>query len=169
MTELRASAASSLLPQLTNDDGATAIGSELVDERVKNKRVALYFAAGWCPMCTSFEPALLKFREEAAKSGKPIELIYVSSDRSEESQSSRAASLGMLSIPREETADVKRKYKIWAGSERGELGSDRRSGVPALVVLDNAGKEMSFVAAESQGAKSLETWPMDDEQGIWLA
>ena len=31
-------------------------------EALAGKRVALYFAAGWCPMCTSFEPALEKYR-----------------------------------------------------------------------------------------------------------
>ena len=29
----------------------------------KGKRVGLYFAAGWCPMCMSFEPSLAQFVE----------------------------------------------------------------------------------------------------------
>ena len=37
-----------------------------VGARLAGKRVGFYFSAGWCPMCTSFEPTLLAFREEAA-------------------------------------------------------------------------------------------------------
>lgn len=50
-------------------------------------------------MCTSFEPALLQFREAAAESGKPIELIYVSSDRKESDLTKRSGQLQMISVP----------------------------------------------------------------------
>jgi hypothetical protein len=101
----------------------------------------------------------------------PIELVYVSSDRTEVDQTKRAASMDMvLSVPFEQTpADFIRKNKIWAGSEAIKFGFGRQSaiGVPALVVLDNNAEEVAFVAAESQGAKALNAWPIDDQSGIW--
>jgi hypothetical protein len=118
-------------------------------------------------MCTSFEPSLLAFRQAATDSGKPIEIIYVSSDRSAADQTKRAGAMGMMSVPFDQVQETKQKFKVWAGSECKKLGTVRRSGVPALVVLDKMGDEMAFVAAESQGVKSLQTWPLDDKNGIW--
>lgn len=166
----RYSAATASLPPLM-DEGGTVIEPDTISNRLSNKRVAFYFAAGWCPMCTSFEPSLLKFREEAVKSDKPVEIIYVPSDRSASDQVKRAAAMGMLSVPFGKDADdLKMKHKVWSGSEAVKLGFGRRSGVPALVVLDGEnGEELAFIAAESQGVRSLSSWPLDDERGIWMA
>ena len=55
-----------------------------------------------------------------------------------------------------------------SGAESMKLGLGRRSGVPALVVLDAMeGKELAFLAAEAEGIKALSSWPLDDENGIW--
>ena len=61
----------------------------------KGKRVGLYFAAGWCPMCTSFEPSLVQFVEATRSpesNAPPVQLIYVSSDMDEAAAEARAAS-----------------------------------------------------------------------------
>jgi len=147
-----------------------SLSPEKLQAKLQDKRVALYFSAGWCPMCTSFEPALQEFRQAAAESDKPMEFIYVSSDRSESDALKRAAQMNMMSIQFDQTADYKKKFKIWAGSEALKFGFlGRRSGVPALVVLDNKkGDELAFLAAESQGVNALGNWPLDDEtNGIW--
>ena len=75
----------------------------------------------------------------------------------------------MMSVPLGEEADViKRRFGIWAGIECSRLGGGRRSGVPALVVLDNTdGDELAFLPAESQGAGALDSWPLDDPRGVW--
>ena len=77
--------------------------------------------------------------------------------------------MNMMSVSFGEEADsVKKQYKIWSGAESMKLGFERRSGVPALVVLDGKnGQEMAFVAAEAEGVKALNAWPLDDEDGIW--
>ena len=65
----------------------------------KGKRVGLYFAAGWCPMCTSFEPSLLAFRDSTASvesAAAPVALVLVSSDGNAEAARTRAKALGML-------------------------------------------------------------------------
>jgi nucleoredoxin len=162
-------AATSALPPIVNADGSE-LSSDAISEKLANKRVALYFAAGWCPMCTSFEPALLKFREAAAEAGTPVEMIYVPSDRSESDQTKRASAMNMLTVPFDKADNLKLKYKIWSGAESSMLGVGRRSGVPALVVLDGEkGEEMTFIAAESQGVRALGSWPLDDKRGVWDA
>ena len=133
----------------------------------KGKRVGLYFAAGWCPMCTSFEPSLLEFRAAAAsgESGaSPVALVLVSSDGNAEAARTRAKALGMLQVDYGKAAELKTAFKIWAGKERPEFGDGRRSGVPAIVCLGPAGlEELHFLPAESQGAKVLGEWPAGGE------
>ena len=160
-------AISSLAPLMEGKQGST-LSEDAVRKRLEGKRVALYFAAGWCPQCASLEPTLQTFRQACRDSGKDIELIYVPSDRSEEAGLKRAATMDMLVIPFGDQADeFKKSYNIWAGAESMKFGFGRRSGVPALVVLDKDGNEMSFLATESQGPRALGDWPLDDETGIW--
>jgi len=119
-------------------------------------------------MCTSFEPSLLAFRQAAQASGKPVEIIYVSSDRNEDTSFQRASSLGMMTVPfGDQTAELKKKLGIWDGLESFQFGCGRRTGVPALVVLDKEGQELEFLAAEAQGPKVLGSWPLNDELGVW--
>lgn len=161
------SAISSLTP-LVSEDGSTFMSSEEeLKEKFQGKRVALYFSAGWCPMCTSFEPALMQFKAAAEDSGKPVEIVYVPSDRSESDAGKRAESMGMVAVPFEKADDYKKSFGVWAGSEALKFGfGGRRSGVPALVVLDpQDGSELAFVAAESKGPGALGSWPLDD--GVW--
>ena len=47
----------------------------------------------------------------------------------------------------------------------GAFGRDRRSGVPALVVVDSTDEEIAFLAAEAQGPSALKAWPLD--AGAW--
>lgn len=164
-TQLQAGPAASFLSLL--DANGQVLSGDTLSNRLNKKRVALYFSAGWCPMCTSFEPALLQFQNEASEKGFPIEIVYVSSDRDATDQAKRAARMNMMSVPFEQADDFKRKFNIWAGSESVKFGFGRRSGVPAIVVLDKNADEIAFVHAESQGAKSLKTWPLESELGIW--
>lgn len=79
----------------------------------------------------------------------------------------RAGQLQMMCVPYVEADELKKMYNIWAGSESMKFGFARRSRVPAIVVLDQAGEELAFVPVESQGVKSLQSWPIDESNGIW--
>ena len=60
--------------------------------------------------------------------------------------------MGMVGvIPLDRAGIYKKSFGVWAGSEAFTFGfGGRRSGVPALVVLDPSdGTEMAFIAAES--------------------
>ena len=156
------------LPALNLPDGIAA-SPDALHGKLSGKRVALYFSAGWCPMCTSFEPSLSKFIAEASSSGRDVEVLYVPSDRSSDDAVRRAGSMGMMSVPiGEEADDIKSRFGVWAGIECSRLGGGRRSGVPALVVLDSIdGGELAFLPAEREGAGALDLWPLDDPRGVW--
>jgi nucleoredoxin len=62
-------------------------GSEKVSllESLNGKEiVALYFSAHWCPPCKQFTPKLADVYNDLIKSQKSFEIVFVSSDRSEE-------------------------------------------------------------------------------------
>ena len=156
------------LPALNRPDG-TIISPDRLPAALNGKRVALYFSAGWCPMCTSFEPSLMEFIHKNRESSKDVEVIYVPSDESINDVVERTSAMGMMSVPFGEDADaIKSRYKVWAGIECSRLGTDRRSGVPSLVVLDSMnGNEMAFLPTESMGARALDMWPLDDPNAVW--
>uniref|UniRef100_A0AC34GE46 Thioredoxin domain-containing protein n=1 Tax=Panagrolaimus sp. ES5 TaxID=591445 RepID=A0AC34GE46_9BILA len=53
-------------------------------EVLKDKVVALYFSAGWCPPCRQFTRKLKRFYEALKKSGKSFEVVFVSKDKESE-------------------------------------------------------------------------------------
>lgn len=58
-------------------------GDKQVDaSELKNKIVALYFSAHWCPPCRNFTPTLKDFYKSLKE--ELFEIIFVTSDRSEE-------------------------------------------------------------------------------------
>ena len=126
------------------------------------RRVGLYFGAGWCPMCTSFEPQLAAFRQAVVVAEQsPIDLLYVSSDTDAAGAEQRAKAHDMQMVPPDVAAELKRRFRVWAGREVAHFGADRRSGVPAIVVLDPAFEEVIFLNAEARGGKVFGDWPDD--------
>ena len=133
----------------------------------KGKRVGLYFAAGWCPMCTSFEPSLAQFVEATRSpesNAPPVQLIYVSSDMDEAAAEARAAALGMDRVDFAMAQNLKKTFKLWSGRERPEFGDGRRGGVPAIVVVDRDCGELQYLNAEGEGAAALGKWK---DAGAW--
>lgn len=131
-------------------------------ESLAGKRVGLYFAAGWCPMCTSFEPDLVAWRRDQTD----VDLVYVPSDGDAAQAAARASALGAISLADPaKAADLKRRFAVWAGREKSEFGDGRRAGVPAIVVIGSDDlAELAFLDAESRGAAALEAWP---GSGAW--
>ena len=65
--------------ELLSKNGPRPTASALKDVDV----VALYFSAHWCPPCRGFTPQLGAFYERH-KAAKHFELVFVSSDKSED-------------------------------------------------------------------------------------
>jgi len=60
----------------------------------------LYFSAHWCPPCRGFTPELDKFYKQIKKKvGDMFEIVFVSSDRSEEEWKNYFAEMPWLAIP----------------------------------------------------------------------
>ena len=59
---------------------------------------------------------------------------------------------------------LKQKYKIWSGRESGSYGRGRRSGVPAVIVIDKSGEELAFLPGERYGAAALYEWQPTPKQ-----
>ncbi|XP_072013165.1 nucleoredoxin-like [Amphiura filiformis] len=103
-------------------------GSKVQAETLKGKPLALYFSAHWCGPCRGFTPSLVKFYNKMKESGKEFEMVFVSSDRDEESFKEYYGEMPWLTLP---FGDA-RKAKL---SSLFEI-----SGIPTLVILDEEGK-----------------------------
>jgi len=114
-------------------------GQELLNQKgekvnaeaeLSGKVILVYFSAHWCPPCRGFTPILKDFYEELKDAGKPVAIVFVSSDRSEED---------MKSYFNEHHGD-------WLCAQFGsEMGSMLKkncevTGIPTLAVVNMEGK-----------------------------
>ena len=131
--------------------------------------VALYFAGEWCPLCRRFTPALRSFHAQWRES---VQIVFISSDLSEADAKKhyqrQAGSWLMLAWNDPVASALKRRHRVWSGRELSEFGARRRSGVPAVVVIDKTGAELSFLPGERFGAAALAEWdPSEAEDRTW--
>jgi len=86
--------------------------------------VGIYFSAHWCPPCRNFTPELAKVYKNAL-SAKGLEIVFVSSDRTEQDFNSYYKEMPWLALPFA-ASDLKqklnKKFKV--------------QGIPTLVILD---------------------------------
>lgn len=68
-------------------------------QATQGKIIGLFFAAHWCPPCRAFTQELIRTYEKLKASGKNFEVIFVSSDRSEDSFRSYANEMPWLAVP----------------------------------------------------------------------
>ncbi|MCC5849831.1 MAG: redoxin family protein [Verrucomicrobia bacterium] len=141
---LHAESLNKLLPEkLVNSDG-----EEVELKSLEGKIVALYFSAGWCPPCRAFTPSLVEFRN---KHSDEFEVVFVSSDRTEEAMKKYMADYKMdfLAV----------KYDA---PQRPALGRNFEvRGIPTLVILDDKGNLITKNGRGdvSQNAETaLKTW-----------
>merc|ERR1712038_766279 len=91
---------------------------------LKDKYLMLYFSAHWCPPCKAFTPVLSKAYTQLKKERDDFELVFVSSDRDEESFKDYFKEMSFCALPYEHR-DAKK-----ALSQRFDI-----SGIPALLML----------------------------------
>ena len=118
--------ASLLGPLLLQGPGTSA--AAVVDTLNSSRLVGLYFSAHWCPPCRRFTPMLIEaynhLKEEFPSHG--LEIVFVSSDRSESEFQHYYASMPWAAVPFDTTG------------MRQQLVSHRFGiqGIPGLVILD---------------------------------
>merc|ERR1711941_32370 len=76
-------------------------GSQVDSKTVmtNNKVICFYFSAHWCPPCRGFTPVLAEWYNEVKKAGKAVEIIFCSSDRSEDDMKAYYADMPWMCIP----------------------------------------------------------------------
>ena len=144
---------------------------------LQGHRVAFYFGAGWCPACRELEFMLPQYMLALQESAQPIALIYVSSDHTSEFMLDRMQKCSVLermgvSYGDSQANALKAHYGIWAANESSQdfaqkAATPRRSGIPALIVLDTNGQELAFLNTERDTIAALGDWPLDDPKGIF--
>ncbi len=76
------------------------------------KSVGLYFSAHWCPPCRSFTPKLAQLYEEIKTNSKSFEILFVSSDKDEESFNKYRAQMPWPAFPFDSTGILKEYFQI---------------------------------------------------------
>jgi len=122
--------------ELVNKNGSRV----LANHALKGKSViAFYFSAHWCPPCRQFTPVLARaFTDSRVGEGSQVEVVFVSSDRSEAAQQEY----------------MKEAHGDWLAVPFGDPLVDQLSsrfsvrGIPALKVVGRDGSEISANARD---------------------
>lgn len=108
---------------------------------------AIYYSAHWCPPCRGFTPKLVDFYNDASAQHDNFEIIFVSSDRDEDSMEGYITEYKMPWLALD--FDAKSRAK--------ELTQYSARGIPCLVLVDREGKVIkhSYVGDQYVGPTSV--------------
>ncbi|GAB4839789.1 hypothetical protein Ancab_020499 [Ancistrocladus abbreviatus] len=104
-------------------------GDRVKIKDLSGKTVGLYFSGSWCPPCRGFTPILIEVYQELSSSKGDFEVVFISSDRDEESFNGYLSKMPWLAIPFSDKATIKHlgaKFEVM--------------GIPHLVFIDGSGK-----------------------------
>ena len=137
--------------------------------------VLLYFAASWCRMSTpvtelldhKFEDILLPPEASGVKfpnkQRRPISLVYISSDESEE-QMLKYARKNWITIPfnSPERTRLKKKFKVAAKREQEVLNIERKYEIPTIIIVSGESHNVVTVHGvddlHEKGSEALIHW-----------
>jgi len=113
--------------------------------------VGIYFSAHWCPPCRGFTPKFAETYNKMKEAGKKFEVVFVSSDQSEEEFKSYHAEMPWLAL------------KFDAKDLNDKLNSKHKcEGIPYLVILDGKTGEVN-----STNGRALVSKPDWNEKFPW--
>lgn len=79
------------------------------NETLKNKKViGLYFSAEYCPYCVEFTPKLVEFYNSVSSEEPSIDIVFISSDKTEKSFYNYFNKMPWLAVPHERR-DIKER------------------------------------------------------------
>jgi len=132
--------------RLTNADKKAVDTAEL-----SGKKIGIYFSAQWCPPCRAFTPGLVDAYNQMQADGKPFEIVFVSSDRTEADMYKYMREYKMpwkaLRFDSKEKEALSKKFNI--------------RGIPALIIVDSDGRTISGSGRAdiaAHGAKAFDKW-----------
>lgn len=114
--------------------------------------MGLYFSASWCIPCCLFTPKLAKVYEPLA-SKSDFEVIFISSDRDENSFKEYFSKMPWLSIPFADLETKKSLKKLF-----------NVNGIPHLVVLDAKGKVSTEEGVDLVVEYGVDAYPFTSQQ-----
>ncbi|GAV61029.1 C1_3 domain-containing protein/Thioredoxin_8 domain-containing protein [Cephalotus follicularis] len=123
---------------------------------LSGKIVGLYFSGSWCGPCRMFTPSLVKVHEELSSNGD-FEVVFISSDRDDESFIDYFSKMPWLAIP---FSDLETRKSL------RELFKVR--GIPFLVILDGTGKVVSNKAVKLIKDYGRDAYPFTEEKISFL-
>ncbi|XP_066588688.1 nucleoredoxin-like isoform X2 [Prorops nasuta] len=97
----------------------------MLHEELRHCFKAVYFSAHWCPPCKAFIPQLVDTYQRIREKGHNFEVIFVSSDRSDESYTTHTEAMPWLRIP---FSQEERRRKLARALDV--------QAIPTLVILD---------------------------------
>jgi len=106
-------------------------GSQLVNSAdvLKDKLVALYFSAHWCPPCRQFTPEFAKVYNSLQSHHKKLAVVFVSADQDQEAFNEYFGEQPWYAVPYDQT-ETRESLNEQFGIR----------GIPSLLVLDQQGK-----------------------------
>ena len=113
------------------------------DDSIKSETLSadiygIYFSAHGCPPCKAFTPVLVDFYNQVKKGGGNFEVIFVSSDNSEDAMFEYMEEMKMpwfaMDHKCSEAADLKEKFEV--------------RGIPKLVIIDSEG---NLITSDGRG------------------
>lgn len=115
--------------KLFGDDTATLVKGSAnitVADLKSSGVVGIYFSAHWCPPCKAFTPVLTKFYNSMKATGRKFEVVFASSDKSQEQFDEYYGEMPWAALPYgdKRIAKLSSKFKV--------------RGIPTLVLLDAA-------------------------------
>uniref|UniRef100_A0A2N9IQC9 protein-disulfide reductase n=1 Tax=Fagus sylvatica TaxID=28930 RepID=A0A2N9IQC9_FAGSY len=136
-----------LLSLLSSDERDFLVrnnGDQVKISNLVGKTVGLYFSGSWCGPCCHFTPNLVEVYEELLPKGD-FEVVFISSDRNDESFNSYLAKMPWLAIPFSDSETRKRLKELF-----------KVRGIPNLVILDANGK-----VSTNQGTRIIREYGVD--------
>ncbi|CAK9828084.1 nxn [Anthophora retusa] len=105
--------------------GSRESNEPMLHEELRHCFKGVYFSAHWCPPCKAFTPQLVDTYQRIRERGHDFEVIFVSSDRSEESYNVYIETMPWLRIP---FSQEDRRRKLARALDV--------QAIPTLVILD---------------------------------
>eukprot|EP00457_Paulinella_chromatophora_P010248 gb/GEZN01010342.1/.p1 GENE.gb/GEZN01010342.1/~~gb/GEZN01010342.1/.p1 ORF type:complete len:352 (+),score=50.21 gb/GEZN01010342.1/:23-1078(+) len=135
--------ASKYFKSIINPDGSKADVSKL-----DGKIVGIYFSAHWCPPCKQFTPVLASCYSALLKEGKPFEIVFCSSDKSQGEFDSYFRTHPWKAVPYSDQQTIR------------TLGSNFKvSGIPSLIFIDPKGEVITDQGRQIISTQGGKAWP----------